>query len=128
MVIRIGGNNLERPTLKSSAGIDLTLPPTFSKQWIPERRKAKSLNGRTAKQPKSAFHVRSQNRKSLSNTSSSGSSQSVGVSAAYENCPSAKTNGFDPITPTSDTAIHQDFNLAIHRSDDFLEGPHRCWR
>lgn len=85
---------------------------------------AETFNRRAAKQPKSAFHVCSQNRQGLSDAGPSGSRESVSISTSDQNGASAETNCFDHIAPAPDPTIHHDFNLAIHRMDNLLECPH----
>ena len=49
----------------------------------------------------------------------SGSGQSVGVSATNEHGASAQAKRFDDVAAATNTAIHQDLNLAAHSGHDF---------
>jgi len=60
-------------------------------------RTAEIFNRTTAKEPKSAFHIGSQNRKGLSDTRPSGSRESVSISTPDQNGASAETDRFDHI-------------------------------
>jgi hypothetical protein len=65
---------------------------------------------------KRALDIGSQNLDGSRDSGSAGSCKAVGIGAPDKNGSGAQTNGFDYVSAAADSAIHQHFNPAVHRS------------